>query len=498
MNKLTIKNNGSKMLKLLPIILLILTELSMAQNNDLANRLYNDYELFKEKSITQRRFKHADIIPLIKQFKDNKLFKVEKAGESAEGRNIYLITLGSGSKRIFLWSQMHGDEPTATMALFDIFNFFKAVGYDDYKQSVLNNCTIYFMPMVNPDGAEVHERRNIFDIDINRDAVRQQTPEGILLRSTFEKLKADFGFNLHDQSTGYSVGNTFKSAAISFLAPTTNFEKTVNNVQGDAMKLISELYLMLSKIIPGHVAKYTDDFEPRAFGDNFQKWGTSTILIESGGWKDDTEKQFLRKINFITLLSSFESIAKGNYNRFTSEIYDQIPLNDKYMMDVILRNLKTSMEGKEYLIDVGINQNEQNFNNSKQFYYRSSIEDLGDLSVYYGYKDLDLRGMSIEPGRILETEFNSLGEISNLNFDELHQKGYTTVRLADKFDDPFTNLPINISLTENINTKTNITMGNHPDFVIKQNGVVKYIVINGFLRDVINKTGEIKNGAVYR
>jgi len=354
------------------------------------------------------------------------------------------------------------------------------------------------MPMVNPDGAEVYERRNIFDIDINRDAVRQQTPEGILLRSTFEKLKADFGFNLHDQSTGYSVGNTFKSAAISFLAPTTNFEKTVNNVQGDAMKLISELYLMLSKIIPGHVAKYTDDFEPRAFGDNFQKWGTSTILIESGGWKDDTEKQFLRKINFITLLSSFESIAKGNYNRFTSEIYDKIPFNDKYIIDVVLRNLTTSMNEQKYLIDVGINKNEINSNNSKQFYYRSSIEDLGDLSVYYGYKDLDLRGMSIEPGRILETEFNSLGEISNLNFDELHQKGYTTVRLADKFDDPFTNLPINISLTENINTKTNITMGNHPDFVIKQNGVVKYIVINGFLRDVINKTGEIKNGAIYR
>jgi hypothetical protein len=156
------------------------------------------------------------------------------------------------------------------------------------------------------------------------------------------------------------------------------------------------------------------------------------------------------------------------------------------------------MNEQKYLIDVGINQNEINSNNSKQFYYRSSIEDLGDLSVYYGYKDLDLSGMSIEPGRILETEFNSLSEISNLNFDELHQKGYTTVKLAGKFDDPFTNLPINICLTENINTKANISMNIHPDFVIKQNGMVRYVVVNGFLRDVINLTGEIKNGAVYR
>lgn len=486
------------MLKIFPIILLILSELSMAQNNDLAYRLYNDYEFFKEKSIMQKRFKHADILPLIEQLKDNKLFRVEKVGESAEGRNIYLIALGSGSEKIFLWSQMHGDESTATMALLDIFNFFKAEGYVDYKESVLKNCTIYLMPMVNPDGAEMYERRNIFDIDINRDAVRQQTPEGIILRSTFEKLNADFGFNLHDQSTGYSAGNTFKSAAISFLAPAINFEKSIDDVRGNAIKLISELYLMLSGIIPGHVAKYADDFEPRAFGDNFQKWGTSTILIESGGWKDDTEKQFLRKINFITLLAAFESIAKGNYNSFTSQTYNEIPLNDKYIMDVVLRNLKTSISGREYLIDVGINHRELSYNNAKQFYYRSSIEDLGDLSVFYGYEDFNLQGMSIEPGKIFETKFKSVDEILNLNFYELHQKGYTTVMLLGELDEPFIHLPINISLSGGNNHDENISIGMPPDFVIKQNEVVTFVVINGFLRDVIHRTGEIKNGVVYR
>ena len=93
--------------------------------------------------------------------------------------------------------------------------------------------------------------------------------------------------------------------------------------------------------------------------------------------------------------------------------------------------------------------------------------------------------------------FKMTGDSDDAN--DLVQETYMRAfRFCDKFDDPFTNLPINISLTENINTKTNITMGNHPDFVIKQNGVVKYIVINGFLRDVINKTGEIKNGAIYR
>ncbi|MBZ0198752.1 MAG: hypothetical protein K8H86_02715, partial [Ignavibacteriaceae bacterium] len=98
------------MLKFLPLVLLLLTEFSMTQNFGLASRLYNDYESFKENSITNRRFKHADIFPLIEQLKDNKLFKVEKVGESGEGRNIYLISVGTGTKKIFLWSQMHGDE----------------------------------------------------------------------------------------------------------------------------------------------------------------------------------------------------------------------------------------------------------------------------------------------------------------------------------------------------------------------------------------------------
>ena len=74
---------------------------------------------------------------------------------------------------------MHGDEPTATMALFDVFNFFQANdGLDEVKKSILENLTIFFMPMVNPDGAEIYQRRNDYEIDINRDVMRQQTPEG--------------------------------------------------------------------------------------------------------------------------------------------------------------------------------------------------------------------------------------------------------------------------------------------------------------------------------
>src|SRR5262245_18097826 len=47
---------------------------------------------------------------------------LECVGESLEHRSIDLITVGTGPFRVLLWSQMHGDEPTATAALFDVFD----------------------------------------------------------------------------------------------------------------------------------------------------------------------------------------------------------------------------------------------------------------------------------------------------------------------------------------------------------------------------------------
>ena len=220
------------MIKYFLLSTILLNSLIMPQQKSFINQLDSSYKNFREESLTKRRFKHSDIKPLIENLSNNNLFTVNLLGNSVQGREIYLISLGTGKIKVFLWSQMHGDEPTATMALFDIFNFFSdSTQFKDFKNEVLSKLTLYFIPMVNPDGAEVFERRNAFQIDINRDAEKEQSPESKILKETFDSLKADFGFNLHDQSIYYSAGRTSKSAAISFLAPATNFENTINPVR---------------------------------------------------------------------------------------------------------------------------------------------------------------------------------------------------------------------------------------------------------------------------
>lgn len=364
---------------------------------EFATALYYNYFNYKENLLTTRRIKYSDISKLITRL-DDKIFHVSKQGESYSGRDINLITTGRGGKRIFMWSQMHGDESTATMAFFDIFNFLSGSdGFDSVRQKIFNNASLYFLPMVNPDGAENFRRGNYLDIDINRDAIRMQSPEGKILRNSFDMIKADFGFNLHDQNIRYTAGNSYKTAAISFLAPLFNQRGSMNVTRGNAIKIITGLTRIINNYIPGHISKYEEDYEPRSFGDTFQGLGTSTILIESGGWNDDKEKKFIRKLNFILLLSAINIIIDNDYESESYELYNNLSFNKECLYDLILRNLRIKNDNKVSIIDIGINNNEdfdENVGNTKII---SCIEEIGDLTNFYGKEEFDLSGYYVEP-----------------------------------------------------------------------------------------------------
>ena len=68
-------------------------------------------------------------------------------------------------------------------------------------------------------------------------------------------------------------------------------------------------------------------------------------------------------------------------NRIFPAVYEKIPFNEKYIIDLILRNLTYKNSNHEYLVDIGINNEEQNYNDAKDFYYKSSVEDIGDLGL---------------------------------------------------------------------------------------------------------------------
>jgi hypothetical protein len=441
------------------------------------------YELFQEKSVDHRRFKQADVLHLVTDRKGD--FLVEEIGRSVEDKPVYQMTIGNGPTKVMLWSQMHGNESTATMALFDLFNFLEGEndGFEDLRNKLKEKLTLRFIPMVNPDGMDQWIRRNALDIDLNRDAIKLASPEAVILKNARDSFSPDFGFNLHDQQVYYTAGESPTPATISVLAPAYNYETEVNDVRKRALQVIVGMNRVMQKVAPGHVGKYDDAFEPRAFGDNFQKWGTSTILIESGGYPNDPEKQLIRKFNFMIMLHALQEIADKSYTDYSLDDYFSIPDNALRLMDLVIRNLPVEKEGLGYEIDLGIRRRETDAHGS--YFVNGVVDDLGDLSIFYGFEELDASGLEVVEGKVYPSAFKDLAEITNERAVELLQEGYLAVSVKEALDKELHALPILVMKNPN-EISTGIRSGGNPNFFLAKNGELKYAIVNGYLIDLLS------------
>jgi hypothetical protein len=230
---------------------------------------------------------HQEVVRRLTQLRRDApdLYKVEQVGSSVEGRSINMVTAGEGTFRVLLWSQMHGDEPTATSALFDVFEYLRRHRGEPVARRILDNLTLFVVPMLNPDGAERYQRRNAQGIDVNRDALLQQSPEGRLLKKIRDELEPNIGFNLHNQNWRTSVGrNPSKPASISLLSVSFDEPRTESEGRRLTKKTCAVIRDALEPLAPGQIGRYDDAFEVRAFGDNLTLWGTPVVLIETGAY----------------------------------------------------------------------------------------------------------------------------------------------------------------------------------------------------------------------
>ncbi|OAD40842.1 M14 family zinc carboxypeptidase [Polaribacter atrinae] len=295
--------------------------------------LENIYSTEKENTLHGKWITYKDIENLFSKYTSK--FEVSQIGTSEENRPIQQLKIGTGSKKILLWSQMHGNESTGTRALFDLFNCILNSSEGTFHK-ILEECTLLFIPMLNPDGALAYTRVNANNVDLNRDAVNREAKESKLLRSILEEFNPQFCFNLHDQRTIFSVEGTKNPATISFLAPSEEITRALTKGRIATMDVIVSMNNMLQNVIPNFVGRYTDEFYPTATGDNFQKLGYNTILIESGHYPDDYNREEARKYTFFSILQGLHHIA--NETTFINyENYFNIPNNDKIFYDLIHR-----------------------------------------------------------------------------------------------------------------------------------------------------------------
>jgi hypothetical protein len=389
---------------------------------------------------------HADLKKYLDKLKQVGL-PVTEAGRSGENREIYQVRWGSGKLKIFMWSQMHGDEPTATSALMDMLYFLQTNKNLKWVAELEKAVTIRAVPMLNPDGQERYQRRNAQFIDINRDARDLSTPEGRLLKKLRDEWQPEIGFNLHNQNALTTVGKSKDQATISLLAVSGNAESRFSPEGERNKRLCAVMIAALDNFIKGHIARYEDDYNPRAFGDRMSEWGTATILIETGALHGRDE-MFLTKMNFIAYLAALHALVTGSEKQADASVYNKLAFNDGgYLFTYIFRDANvidlstdatnSAAKPAPFRADVAVNADRRRASEEDTLF----VQDIGDLDNFYGLEEIDaskyylipINGGALRPGSPAGFLFYQKDKAQNIDWATTDlQKKYPPDAIFDK------------------------------------------------------------------
>jgi len=348
------------------------------------------FETVKEQKLFGRYITNQHIEPLLESLKNH--FEISVIGKSAQKKPVYQVKIGFGKTKIYMWSQMHGNETTCTKALFDLFNYLKSDA--ESAKEIREHFTMLCIPIANPDGAEAYTRTNANDIDLNRDSVNLSQPESRLLRKVFDDFQPDFCFNLHDQRTIFAAGFTARPATVSFLAPSYNEACEINGVRQKAVNIIAVMNSELQKQIPGQIGRFDDSFNINCIGDRFQSLNAPTILFEAGHYQEDYVREETRKYIFISYLSALNCIVKNEFITEKTSDYLNIPQNNPIFFDFIYKNVKIIVDDLEKIINFAAHYKEVLVEGKIELEAR--IVEIGELRGNFGHVEYDFQGELFE------------------------------------------------------------------------------------------------------
>jgi Zinc carboxypeptidase len=343
------------------------------------------FSQYKEQTIEGRYITFDKIFPILEKLNTNN--QLEIIGKSVLDIPIYKFQIGTGKTKIFLWSQMHGNEGTTTKGLLDFLNFLNSSSA--LAKIFLETFTFCTIPMLNPDGAKLHTRENANKVDLNRDSSALSQPESVVLREVFENFEPDFCFNLHDQRTIFGVASTGKPATMSFLAPAYNEEREVNETRLKAINLIAGVNDVLQKYIPGQVGRFDDSFNINCIGDTFQYLGVPTVLIEAGHFPNDYQREETRKYVFMSLISGFNILYENDVDNNNFDKYLSIPQNKVVFYDFLYKNIKINYDGIEIITNFAAQYKEELIDN--QICFIAYIVHISKLDEYFGHFEYDAK-----------------------------------------------------------------------------------------------------------
>ena len=164
----------------------------------------DDHEVLADPAADLALFPTADDVQsAIAAAKGHPWVKVHSLGTSVSGRAITLLEITDPDSPVpmdervvtLLETQQHGNEPAGTGAAVPLLDDLLA---GKGPAALLRNQVLLLLPMTNPDGATANQRENSDGVDINRDHVALETPEGRTLHQVLDQWDVHVAVDHHE------------------------------------------------------------------------------------------------------------------------------------------------------------------------------------------------------------------------------------------------------------------------------------------------------------
>ena len=179
------------------------------------------------------------------------LLKVEIIGNSVEGRNLYALKFSNSefgkdtSKiKVLIFAQQHGNEQSGKEGSLLLARELQK----PENKYLFEKIDFALIPQMNPDGSEKNQRRNVNDMDLNRNHLILTEPETIGLHRLFNKYLFEVSMDVHEY---YPYGDNWRNYGYR----TDNDEEigTVTNIN------VSQKILDLSRAYLAFVKQYLNN-----------------------------------------------------------------------------------------------------------------------------------------------------------------------------------------------------------------------------------------------
>lgn len=289
---------------------------------------------------------YEDMVAELTGLRDQHGIQLREAGESHEGRGVWLAGVGHGPRTVLVLAQQHGNEPHGSEAALDYLETI-ATSDSPRMRKIREEMTIWVMPRVNPDGAAHSWRQNhdpecdpdIRDctpgrgIDPNRwhdptvPTAEVPVPETAAVRDVVAEVDPELVLDLHGQLSYVDDEGAPITASIAWpmIAPedlTPEREAAVDYAK-QASVLMAE---SVDSAPRGVASQYPLGDGSLVTARNAYGWeGVATVLFEQGSDGGARDLRLRVKEAHDALMSVTRSVADGSVHQVDPAQADAIP-----------------------------------------------------------------------------------------------------------------------------------------------------------------------------